>query len=60
MPKARPPSARYTPSHSLGRMHCVPEDRRRLVYLEFELERRLLAHERALRKSLWDLGGDLE
>jgi len=30
----------------------------RLVYLEFELERRLLAHERALRKSLWDLGGD--
>jgi hypothetical protein len=41
-------------------MHCVPEDRRRLVYLEFELERRLLAHERALRKSLWDLGGDLE
>jgi hypothetical protein len=76
MPKVRPPSARYTPSHLLGRMHFVPEHPRRrgvwrslpqgtpgavelrLVYLEFELERRLLAHEKALRKSLWDLGGD--
>jgi hypothetical protein len=28
----------------------------RLIYLEFELESRLLAHERALRKFLWDLG----
>ena len=74
MPKARPPSARYTPSHLLGRMHFVPEHRRRrgvwrslphgtpgaielrLVYLEFELERRLLDHERALKTFLGNRG----